>query len=199
MSTPETVPEQKRSFVYRDIAHATIDEREQSINLYDFSLKKRGGIRGVDAASVLQSHNLPVPKAPNQCLISDSGELVLRLSAREYWLLDPSANPASVVDTVDHLDLSQQQCYPLFCQHSHAWFVMTGPHLAALFAKLCGVDLRAEAFPKGAIAQTSVARVNAIVISHTWQGEAAFSILSDSASASYFWGALQDAMQEFNA
>jgi sarcosine oxidase subunit gamma len=65
-------------------------------------------------------------------------------------------------------------------------------------AKLCGVDLRAEAFPPGSVAQTSAARVN-VIVANLPQGELpGLHILCDRASAHYFWGALLDAMQEFD-
>ena len=66
-------------------------------------------------------------------------------------------------------------------------------------AKLCGVDLRDEAFPCGAIAQTSMARVNVVVIHHVLGGEDSFSILCDSAGVEYLWRSLQDALLEFGS
>jgi sarcosine oxidase subunit gamma len=60
-------------------------------------------------------------------------------------------------------------------------------------AKLCGMDLRPKRFPAGSIAQTSVARLNAIVIAQA----GGFYLLADSAAAEYFWACLTDAMAEF--
>lgn len=200
MSTLPKVSELKRSFIYRDlVTEGASDTAGQAMTLLDFSLQKRGGIRGVGAASILVKMGLPIPSAPNQSRTGDSGEHVLRLSPKEFWVLDSGSEAVSVVDSLNQVDSTDQKCFPLFCQHSHAWFVMTGDHLAETFAKICGVDLRENAFPKGSIAQTSVARVNAIIVSHSWQGKPAFSILSDGASASYLWGALHDAMMEFSA
>lgn len=188
----------KRSLIYRELS---VPESPgfsgDAMSLQDFSLQKRTGIRGVDAAAVLETLGSPIPDSPNQSRTEGFGALVLRLSAKEFWVLD--LDGGSAVERVDQADLNEKMCYPLFCQHSHAWFVMTGDFLAETFAKVCGVDLREKVFPKGSIAQTSVARVNAIIVSHELEGKPAFSILSDSASASYLWGALQDAMAEFNA
>ncbi|MNP30318.1 hypothetical protein D3C76_1233850 [compost metagenome] len=66
-------------------------------------------------------------------------------------------------------------------------------------AKLCGVDLRAEAFANGAVAQTSAARINVIVINVGNEQMPALTILFDLASLAYFTGALLDAMAEFGA
>lgn len=67
-----------------------------------------------------------------------------------------------------------------------------------MFAKLCGVDLAAESFPDGTVAQTSVARLSAIVIRNDIGNTVMFSLLAESASAEYLWDCLIDAMGEFS-
>lgn len=54
--------------------------------------------------------------------------------------------------------------YLLPRQDSHAWMMLTGDYVSAIMAKLCGVDLSSEEFKPGQIVQTSVARINAIVL-----------------------------------
>ncbi|MCY1308595.1 hypothetical protein D9M70_586140 [compost metagenome] len=70
--------------------------------------------------------------------------------------------------------------------------------MAEVMAKVCGVDLRPEAFPVGAVAQTSAARINVIVINAGTGERPHFHILCDRASLEYFHGALLDAMDEFD-
>ncbi len=66
-----------------------------------------------------------------------------------------------------------------------------------MMAKVCGVHLRPAAFAPGAIVQSSIARINGIVI-HQPLGELpVFHVLADSGSAEYLWGALLDAMHEY--
>jgi sarcosine oxidase subunit gamma len=67
-----------------------------------------------------------------------------------------------------------------------------------MLAKLCGVDLADESFSDGSVAQTSLARLSAIVIRNDFGSGIAFSILADSASAEYLWDCLIDAMDEFS-
>ena len=88
--------------------------------------------------------------------------------------------------------------YPLPRLDSHAWFLVTGEHAPAMFAKICGVDLRPEKFDDLAIAQTSIARITAIAIRDDRGGYPAYHLLCDSASANYFWDCLLDAMAEFD-
>ena len=67
-----------------------------------------------------------------------------------------------------------------------------------MFAKICGVDLRPHHFADGRIAQTSLAKMSAIVIRADLGRTPAFHLLADSASAEYLWGCLLDAMAEFD-
>ena len=187
----------QRSFVYRTPPAA--NDSGVTLSVQDLTLNKRAGVRGTAAAEVLSSLNLPVPAKPNQSSDEVANTLVLRLSNKEYWLLALNTEAEATVDGLDESELTAKHaCFPLFCQHSHAWFVVSGDYLAETFAKICGVDLRESVFPVGSIAQTSVARVNAIVVSHIWQGKKVFSVLSDISSSAYLLDAIQDAMTEFN-
>ena len=87
---------------------------------------------------------------------------------------------------------------PMPRDESHCWFTVTGEQAPAMLAKLCGVDLRPAKFAAGQIAQTSVAKINAIVIRCPAGEVVAYHLLADSASAEYFWACLIDAMAEFD-
>lgn len=213
MKTIQPESYSQRSFIYRqfsgkesventfiEVAGGVLTLSTGSLSdapgLIDLSLVPRAGVRGVNAEQYLNKMGFPVPASPNQAAMTSQGEWVLRLSQKEFWLLShPLKN---VCDRLAGYSLPDSGCYPLYCQDSHTWFAMTGQHCADIFAKVCGVDLRAASFPIGAIAQTSVARVNAIILHHVIGGEQVFSIMSDSASANYLWGALTDAMAEYN-
>jgi sarcosine oxidase subunit gamma len=67
-----------------------------------------------------------------------------------------------------------------------------------MFAKLCGVNLASDKFTDGSVAQTSVARLSAIVIRHDIANSFSVSLLADSASADYLWICVLDAMTEFS-
>lgn len=176
--------------------------------LVDLSTQRRTGLRGRAAQSVLAAQSFPFPPQPNQLLVAQQGQLVARLGRSECWVLDDPLNPMLEPDVLDQASDASPDCYPLYCQHSHVWFALISDDsadnsessdvLAELMAKLCAVDLRLPVFPPGSIAQTSVARVNAIVIRHSLNQSPAFFILSDRSSADYLWHTLIDAMQEFN-
>ncbi len=82
-------------------------------------------------------------------------------------------------------------------RESSLWFRIAGRHAAAMFAKLCGVDLRPHKFANWAVAQISIARMNGIVIRDDIGEVLAYQLLADSASADYLWNSLLDVMAEF--
>ena len=79
----------------------------------------------------------------------------------------------------------------------NTWFLISGRHSATMFSKMCGVDLRPAKFVMGAVAQTSIARLNGIVIRADLDATLAYYYLTDNASASYVWECLLDAMGEW--
>ena len=80
---------------------------------------------------------------------------------------------------------------------SHFWFLLTGRHVPAMLAKLCGIDFRTDRFAPLQVAQTQAARLSVIVIRDD-TALPAWHLLADSASADYVWTCLVDAMQEFD-
>ena len=206
----------QRSFVYRKMDAITSknlgdsalvtkvaseknsQELASNLALIDLSVATRIGFRGINARSHLDAAKLPVPSKPNMMQQSEDASLMtLRLSENEYWVLDGPTIMGETLQAVSALPVPDN-CYRLYCQNSHAWFMLTGKYIEQTMAKICGVDLRESSFPLEAIVQTSVARVNAAIVRHEVNKIAVFSILSDSSSAEYLWDSLLDAMNEFN-
>jgi sarcosine oxidase subunit gamma len=206
----------QRSFVYRKMDAITLknmgdsalvtkvasegDSKKLAANLalIDMSVAARIGFRGTNARSHLDAAKLPVPSKPNMLQQNEAASLMsLRLSENEYWVLDGSTTMGKTLQELTARPVPDN-CYRLYCQDSHAWFMLTGEYIEQTMAKLCGVDLRKQSFPLDAIVQTSVARVNAVIVRHKVNKIPVFSILSDSSSAEYLWDSLLDAMNEFN-
>jgi sarcosine oxidase subunit gamma len=66
-----------------------------------------------------------------------------------------------------------------------------------MFSKICGVDLRTHKFSHSHIAQTSVAKTNAVVIRNDLGSTPVFYVLSDISGVEFLWDCLLDAMQEY--
>ena len=120
------------------------------------------------------------------------GEAFVRLGSDGDW-----PERLAVAWDAEPLPPPTPRGYPVPRAHTHAWFLVTGEHGTAMFAKICGVDLRPQRFDKGQVAQTSVARLTGTVIRDDRGGVPAFHLLADSASAAYLWDCLLDAMAEF--
>ncbi|BFM49712.1 sarcosine oxidase subunit gamma [Marinomonas sp. THO17] len=168
------------------------------IKIEDYTQVSRIGFRGPDVEAFLASENLPVPTQPNLSLLDASGIRVVRLSNTEFWLLDETQQNAQRIMDMEVSALKGEGIYRLYCQHSHAMFVCVGEDCESMFAKICGVDLSRHAFLVNQLAQTSVARVNAIVINAASESQSGrFLVLSDIASSQHLWDALWDAAEEF--
>ncbi|MDR1462516.1 MAG: hypothetical protein LBI68_05185, partial [Azoarcus sp.] len=172
--------------------------------LADLSRLPRLGLRGNTAAARLAAEGFAIPDAPNRLSRAASGETLLRLSRNEYLLLGAPADEGERVRALETAlpKAGENGLYFLPRQDSHAWFQLSGPRRAEVMAKLCGVDLSPAAFARDAVAQTSVARIDAIVASDGGPltddpAAGAFHLLFDRASAAYFREALLDAMREF--
>lgn len=209
----------RRSFVYRELVAlgAAFDEidgaacacdlggadepaQARSLALCDLSPLPRAGYKGRDTCAWLAARGVAVPEADNQAVRQDGGWLAARLAPGEMLLLggldgDPAPLDRLAADWAPDPDPGT---YPVPRADTNCWFAISGRHGAEMMAKLCGVDLRPHKFAQGAIAQTSVARLNAIVLRADLGGTLAYYLLTDSASASYMWGCIVDAMAEFD-
>ena len=165
-----------------------------ALMLTDLSLCRRSGVRGSGAGDWLEAQGYALPAMPNQIVSSQRGDLIMSLSHREFWLLQPESGADNMAASSVAVSPG---LWPLYCQHSHAWLLLAGDARAEMMAKLCGVDLSEPAFSVGSVAQTQVARVSAVVAHHLRGGERVFSILVDQSLVDYLWMALADAMAEF--
>ena len=171
----------------------------QQCAVVDLTNMPRVGFRGTDSASYLSAAGFELPDAPNTLCHQANGSIVARLSATEYLLLGAMFDFGESVLALElGWELNDSANYLLPRQDSHAWIQLTGNWVALVMAKLCAVDLSAEAFAAGQIAQTSVARINAIVMNVSDTQAPKFNILCDRASSLYLWNVLLDAIVEFD-
>jgi sarcosine oxidase subunit gamma len=180
------------------VPHSPRAELLHTCALTDLTDLARVGFRGGDSAAYLQARGYHLPSLPNQAVRQQDGGWVARLSQTEYLLLGSLADDGARVAAEEAGWVQEaQRNYLLPRQDSHAWLQLSGVHCSTVMAKLCGVDLRAQAFPVGAVAQTSAARINVIVL-NVWSDERpALQLLFDRASLAYFREAVLDAMDEF--
>ncbi|MCF5165113.1 sarcosine oxidase [Pseudomonas congelans] len=166
--------------------------------LQDLTDRPRVGFRGTQSAEYLTARGFNLPDTPNRAVTQADGSHVARLSQTEFLLLgSPLDNGQRIADEEARWELDHSANYLLPREDSHAWLQLSGACISRVMSKLCGVDLRPEAFAAGSVAQTSAARINVIVINLGVQTEPCFQIIFDRASLAYFKDAMLDAMTEF--
>ncbi|MCG9494191.1 sarcosine oxidase [Acinetobacter pittii] len=180
-------------------ATTDIESQIQKSAIVDLTNLSRVGFRGADAATYLNSFGFHLPDAPNFALQQADGSWVACLSATEYFLLGSLIDFGERISQIENdWTMDDRANYLLPRQDSHAWLQLTGNTVARVMAKVCAVDLSSEVFAVGQVVQTSVARVNAIVINVSDAQIQKFNILCDRAAALYVWEVLQDAIAEFD-
>ena len=174
------------------------------LGLADLSPLPRTGFKGAGTIEFLTAQGLEIGPDNNVAYRQPSGGLAARLAPSEIFFLDGLDGEGQTVARLEgawHWGEERPRRpigYPMPRGESHCWFTVTGEQAPAMLAKLCGVDLRPAKFAAGQIAQTSVAKINAIVIRCPAGEVVAYHLLADSASAEYFWTSLIDAMAEFD-
>jgi sarcosine oxidase subunit gamma len=173
----------------------------RNLAITDLSPLPRLGFKGRETIPAMQKRGITVEATPNRAFRQPDGGLCLVLAPGEVILLSPLAGDGGKLQSLHdawRLD-DAERTYPLLRGDSHAWFIVTGTKSPEMFAKICGIDFRLNKFPDLSIAQTSVAKISAIVTRADIGTTPAFHILADSASALYFFECLIDAAQEFGS
>lgn len=185
-----------------DVAYACElggDTALPSIAVADLSALPRVGFKGRGTLAALAARGVQLEPIPNRCFRQPDGSLCLVLAKSEAILLSPFDDTAdNVPQASDEWNFSdEERTYQLPRRDSHAWLAVAGAAAPEMFAKLCAIDLRVDRFADLAIAQTSIARMNAIVARSDVGETPVFHLLVDSAAAQYFCDCILDAADEF--
>ncbi|MBM3488939.1 MAG: sarcosine oxidase [Alphaproteobacteria bacterium] len=194
-------PQHRRSFLAHRQAVLTAPKAiaPDGLVLVDLSARPRLGFKGRGTPAWLQGRGLALPGRPNEATPQADGGLLLRLSEHEHLLLAPLSETDGQCQALATAQARERpdHVYPLPRQDSHAWLLLAGAAAADCLAKLCAVDLRADRFGLGDMAQTLMARVSVIVARADLAEHCGYHVLCDSAVAEYLWDCLLDAMAEF--
>ncbi len=210
----------RRSFLYRTLDEAgarfveingaavavdfgsaeTEPDAARTMAVADLSPLPRFGCNGRGALEWVRGQGISIGDANNAAYAQPDGGLAARLADTEVLVLDSLRGSGTAVHRIEAAWSSDEAsgAWPVNRQAGSFWMMVTGRHAPAIFAKLCGVDLRRGTFPPYAVAQTPVARVNCVVVRADLGDTTAFHLLGDCAAAEYQWGCLLDAMREFS-
>lgn len=170
----------------------------RSLGIADLTALPRSGYKGWDMASWATGQGVDLPE-PNRARAQGDGTLACRLSNGELMLLGGDDGDTGTIDRLAGAwAMEGAVCFPVPRSDTNARLAITGAKAPEAMAKMCGIDLRPHRFENLQIAQTSVARMNAILIRHDRGDTFALDMILDSASAVYMWDCLTDAMAEFS-
>jgi sarcosine oxidase subunit gamma len=180
-----------------EMPDGTVDVGQLAI--VDLTPLPRLGFKGRGTIEAMKSRGVTVEAEPNRVFRQADGGLCLVLAPGEVVLLAPLSGDGAKLDQMlaGWKIEDEERTYPLLRRDSHAWFAVTGTAAPSMFAKICGIDLRRPKFPDLTIAQTSVAKMSAIIARADLNNLPLYHILADSAAALYFHGCLLDAAHEF--
>lgn len=209
----------RRSFLYRELAR--LGARFETVNgmaapidfgdphaelaaarrlaIADCTALARTGYKGPRALDWLRGQGVAIGDQDNMAYRQSDGALAARLAPSEAMILGPLSGEAGLSARLDgtwSIGL-RASAYRVPRADTNCWFRIAGAEASAMFAKICGIDLRPRQFPQGAIAQTSVAKLTAMVIRADLGDVPSYHLLTDSASAGFMWTSLIDAMAEF--
>jgi len=176
----------------------------RTMGLAELSLLPRTGFKGRGTVEWLTGQGLKIGPDSNKAFRQSNGAWALRLAPTEILLIDALGGSGQLINQLNgawkwgEQAPRQAQGYPMPRQDSHCWLMVTGTRAPEMFAKVCGVDLRPGKFAQGAIAQTSMAKMSAIIARADLGRTLAYNVLADIASAEYLFGCLEDAMAEFD-
>ena len=172
-------------------------EASQRLALCDLSTLARGGLTGSGAGAYLASGYIDLPLELNTSRRQVNGDTVARLSAVEYLYLGSSVLLGAPSKVPAWTGNAEVKAYALPRRDSHCWFVLTGSEAAIALSKVCAIDFRSHRFADGRVAQTSLARISAIIVRSDLGKTPSFFILASSAATEFLWDCTIDAMQEF--
>ena len=197
-----------------------------NLGLVDLSTMPRTGFKGAGAPAWAASQRVKLPKLPNTAVTQKDGSVVAKLSHQELLIVSNIMGSATSIDRLNREHSNKErlneenlnkenlnkedrnkdrpskqtlapQTYSLPRADSHSWLAVTGNAAAEMFSKICGVDLRVHKFAHNQVAQTSVAKINGVILRHDLATTPCFYILSDITSTEFLWDSLLDAMEEY--
>jgi sarcosine oxidase subunit gamma len=169
-----------------------------SLAVVDLSPLPRIGFKGPGTLAAMQARGVVVGSQFNRAYRQPDTSLCLALGPGEVLLLGALRELTNAFAAMeDGWRIEDEDTYPLPRRDSHAWLAFTGDRAPEAFAKICGVDLRFKCFDDLCVAQTSVAKTNAIVVRADIDDAPVYHLLFDCASAAYMLSCVLDAAAEF--
>lgn len=153
-------------------------------------------VQGEGTLAVLAQSFGDGPHKPGDIIASSSGLFVALRSDIGLVL----ASPAAAEDVRSRIATAAgERLTVVDITHGQGLMALSGPSAAAVLSSLCGLDFGERAFPHLHAAQTSLARVRALIIRVDQSATRRYLLGADRSHSLYVWETLAEAMQEFLA
>jgi sarcosine oxidase subunit gamma len=144
-------------------------------------------------SAVRAAAGVELPLTPNTTARGDA-VTALWLGPDE-WLLSASSGEERVLVPALRSSLGERHAAVVDLSESRTVIAVSGAKVRELLSKGCTLDLHARAFPKGACAQTGLARTGVMI--HLVDDTPTFEITILRSFADYLWAWLTDAGREY--
>ncbi|MDX2306968.1 MAG: hypothetical protein NW216_01885 [Hyphomicrobium sp.] len=181
------------------VAKARSSADPRALAIADLSPLPRIGFKGRETVPAMQKRGIALEATANRAFRQADGSLCLVLAASEIVMLGPlSGDNTAIEKLIGSWSIDDgERTFPVLRRDGNAWFAISGHKAPQLFAKICGVDVRTTRFVDLSIAQTSIAKLNAILARSDVGSTPVYHLLADSASGLYLFECLMDAASEF--
>lgn len=153
------------------------------LSLADLSFLTRFGVKGLGAASWLESQGIVVPDRPNTWNSLTQGGIIARLGSTEF-LIEDSIHSHVANQLSKACDQLPSQVYPVLRQD--AAIAIHGGNIYELLQQTCSVNFRALSLAERPVVLTSMVGVSVIIV----PGEP-YRIWCDGTFGTYLWRTLE--------
>ncbi|MCK6624887.1 MAG: hypothetical protein L6R45_06895 [Anaerolineae bacterium] len=151
-----------------------------------------------EAGDLLQAYFAQIPAKPGELV--DVGEgLLARLTPAEFYLfgLSASAGLPTAADLDNAFAQARRFAHATDYTHGKAVLRLAGAAAPDLLSKICGLDFHPTVFPSRRVAQTSAAKVKALIARYDQGQTPTYYLHVNRPLGQYFWEVAWDAGQEF--
>jgi heterotetrameric sarcosine oxidase gamma subunit len=185
-----------KAYTSLPVEAAVLRER---VGVVDVSAVSKLLVKGDEAQGLLTTMFDTVPAEPglvSEMNAQDGRGYIARLTADEFLVI---TSPGTEGDTAQRLRTNQESHFVTVVDQTSglAGLLVAGPNSRELLSKLCGLSFAPADFPDRRMAQTSLAKVHALIV-HADRGDLpAFELYFERPYGVYVWEAVLDAGAEF--
>ncbi len=170
----------------------------QGVALADQSPRGKIAVEGVEAAQLVhQVYGVDELDVGSGAVVENAHIYRLR---RDVFFVSTAPN----VQESEYARLSEQvEAAELFVTlsdgtHGQSEILAVGPASPTLMRKVCGLDFHNDALADGQARQTSVAKINQLIIRRDLGNLPAYALIGARSLGEYLWGVLQEAGEEWD-